>query len=171
MASARRNQRYYSFDDLGVTTANFTVGTWTRTIGSNIISYVKGDADDTSIVYLPIPRSPSGLYGADAKISVITIPYVLADADLEAAPTAVVNKISIPAATGVVARSAVTQVLTFGGDDAIGIAVANGGQHTAIITITGGLLLADDESANLELTLNAAATTTITMYGLAVTYV
>jgi len=171
MAASRRLTRFYSSDDLGWVAGNFVTGTWTKTVGSNIIYWRKTATDETSTLYTTVPHSTSGLYGEDAKVSVVTIPYVIGTADLDAAPTATMNKISIPAATGVVARAAVTQVLSFGGDDAVGVAFASGGQHTAIITVTTPLLLTDEETLNVELAVNAAAGTTIDFYGMQVTYV
>src|SRR3990172_3898164 len=109
MAAATSLKRFYGAHQLGMTATNFTAATWAQDFASNISNFLKSAADDTSLIYIPVPPSPSGQYGEDRQVSVIKIPYVVGTADLDAAPTVVLDLVTIPATTGVAARAAVTQ--------------------------------------------------------------
>ena len=170
MAGANKLTRFYHALELGMTATNFTVGTWAFDLTSNVVTFLKAAADNTSVVIIPIPASPNGALGEDRQVSIIKIPYVVGIADLDAAPSAVLDLVSIPATTGVAARSAIAETETFTGDDAVGIAFASGGQHVHIITVDTPVTTQTDEHLILEWTVNAAATSTVRFYGIEVTY-
>lgn len=156
--------RLYSITDIRPQT---TVGTFTYTTASNITSLDKTAADDTSVVVFPIKKMPRTLDQDDPAISVIEVTYSVATAALDAAPTAVLNKLTKNTTTKVWSRSAVTQTLTFAGTNTAGTAA---GTYDAIVTITTPTRLEDNESLELELTFNAGATTVLKLFGMAVTH-
>lgn len=145
-----------------------TVGTWAFVNSSNQTSFDHTDADETAVVVIPIPKMPRTFNQDDPAISVISVTFSIATAALDAAPTAVLSKYSKHATTKVWSDSAVTQVLTFAGTDTAGTAAS--GTWDAIVTITTPTRLADNESLELELTFNCAATTVLKLWGVGVTH-
>lgn len=159
---------------LGMTAANATTGVWTLALSaaalpSGYVGLHKAAAATTSVVHFNIPRDPKG-----GRLSVIEVFYQVTTADLSSAPTAVLNKFTLPggAGTGLAALAAVTQVLTFAGVDAVGIAsgAAAAGAHIAVVTVSTPFALADDEVLALKLTMNEAATSVLDITGLALTW-
>mgnify|MGYP001591717419 FL=1 len=111
----------------GDVTIKGMTGTWAEDLASNVFSYKHTDADDTSVVAIPVPRYNGGKTWRNSP-SIIKVTYTVTTAALEAAPTAVLDKMSWASATGVTTRSAVTQALTFGGVDAVGTAAGGAGK-------------------------------------------
>lgn len=169
MANAKATTRFFSAADLGLTAANATTGVWASQLAANIYSLHKAAAATTSVVNIPIPPSPRSEPNDDAQPSVIKVYYKVATADLSAAPTAVLNQITAPTGTGIVARAAVTQVLSFGGVDAVGT-TATAGDHIAIVTVTTPATKPDTDAYVLALTMNEAATSVLDIFGAQVTY-
>lgn len=156
--------RLYSAKDIN---PHAQSGTWTMVTASNITSFDKTAADDTTVLSIPVPKMPRTYTLDDPAISIIAVTYSVATAALDAAPTAVLNKLSKHATTKVWSRSAVTQAITFAGTDTTGTAA---GTFDAIVTITTPTRLADNEALELELTFNAGATTVLKVWGAAVTH-
>ena len=150
-----------------------TTGTWTYVTSSNVQSFNHTDADDTSIVSIPIPFSNFGP-GWQDELKAITVTYTVVTAALDAAPTAVLNRNSWVAATGVKTRAAVTQTLPCRGVDTTGTAAGAGaaGTHTAIVTIADADLLNRTTLRDylLELTFNAAGTTVLKITGISIDF-
>lgn len=141
-------------------------GTFTMTNSSNQSYWLKTDADNTSIVAIPIPKIPRTLNLDDPAVSVIAVTYSVATASLDAAPTAVLSKHSKHATTKVWTDGSVANALTFAGTNTAGTAA---GTYDAIVTVTTPVRMTDLECLELELTFNAAATTVLTIFGMAVT--
>lgn len=149
-----------------------TTGTWAFATASNITTFDHTDGDDTSILTIPVPKPDFGLGWQNAP-SAINVTYTLTTADLDAAPTAVLNKLSYNSSTGVVTRSAVTQAtIAFGGVDSTGTAAGAGAAGTHIVTVAPATIEALDDTENyvLELTFNAAATTVLKVTTISVSY-
>lgn len=147
-----------------------TTGTWAFATASNVTTFNHTDADDTSILTIPIPKlGELGKQNAPKEIGVV---YTVVTADLDAAPTAVLNKYALNTTTGVSTRSAVTQTLTFGGADTVGTAAGAGaaGTHIAKVTPSTVEALDPEEQYILELTFNAGATTVLKVTDIYVTY-
>ena len=147
-------------------------GTWALALASNVFTFSHSDADDTSVVAIPIPRYNGGKTWRNSP-SIIKVTYTVVTAALGGAPTAVLDKMSWSSSTGVTTRAAVTQTLTFGGVDAVGTAAGAGaaGTHIAIVTVTTPENLTDADYYILELTLNAEGTTVLKIQNFEVTYV
>ena len=170
MASAKTTKRVFSVAGLGVTAASARTGAWTFALASNIVSLNKAAASTTSVVNIPVPHSPRSEPNDDAQVSIIKVYYKVTTANLTSAPTAVLNQITGPTATGIVARTAVTQVLSFGGVDTVGT-TATSGDHIAIVTVTTPSSAPDTDSYVLALTMNEAGTSVLDIFGAQVTYV
>jgi hypothetical protein len=159
---------------LSMTAANATTGVWTLALSAAAVptGYVglhKAAAATTSVVHFNVPRGPKS-----GRIGKIEVFYQVTTAALTSAPTAVLNKHTIPGGTGtgLAALAAVTQTLTFAGIDAVGTAAgaAAAGAHIAVVTITTPATLADYEALALTLTMNEAATSVLDITGMAVTW-
>jgi len=153
--------------------ADTGTGTWAFVLASNVLTFDHTDADDTSTVAIAIPAANFGP-GWQDEIKKISVTYTVVTAALDAAPTAVLNRNSWVASTGVYTRAAVTQTLTFEGVDTVGTAAGAGaaGTHVAVITIADADLLNRTTLRNylLELTFNAAATTSLKITGISIDY-
>lgn len=162
--------KFYAVGE-GISLTDTGTGTWTLALASNVWSFNHTDGDDTSVVAIAIPKANIGPMTQNAP-SIIKVPYTLVTADLDAAPTAVLNKLVWSSSTGVVTRSAVTQTLTFAGVDTTGTAAGSGaaGTHIAVVTVTTPEHLGETETYFLELTFNAGASTALKIQGLEVTY-
>jgi hypothetical protein len=167
--NASRYTRFLDAADMSLTPSNATTGVWASQLASNIYSFHKAAAATTSVINLPVPRSFGQLKSDDLGPSIIKVYYKVATADLTSAPTAVLNKLQGPATTGIVARAAVTQALTFGGIDTVG-QTSTAGDHIAIVTLAAPLVLQDNESLVLALTMGEAATSVLDIFGMQVTY-
>ena len=159
------------FYNVGEFDINGTVGTWVHDLSSNVRTYRKAAGDDTSVVSIQIPKYNGGAFWQNCP-SVLKVTYTVVTTDLDAAPSAVLDKNAWSSSTGAVTRSAVTQAITFGGVDTTGTAAGAGsaGTHIAVVTVTTPAQLADTESYFLELTFNAAVDTDLRMQALEVTY-
>ncbi len=173
MSSARTLKRSYGIGQLGLNALSATTGAWISALTSNIFSFHKAAAGTTSVVNISIPPGPRGGLPTndDAQVSIIELFYLVATTNLTSAPTAILNLLTMPggAGTGIVARSAVTQVLTFAGVDTVGTTATNG-NHIAVVTITTPFTMLDSDHLSLSLTMNEAATSVLDIYGITVTY-
>ena len=153
-------KQFFSVGKLGL---GNTTGTWTRVTASNVTTLNKTAADDTTTVDVAIPLQP-GMFALEKQpIKAIELQYTVATAALDAAPTAVLNKITIDPDTGVITRAAVTQTLTFKGTNTVGTAA---GTYFAVITPASPISPNAGEEYTLEVTFNAAATTVLKVSGL-----
>ena len=146
------------FFGVGELNPSNTTGTWAQVTASNVTTFNHTAGDDTSILDFVVPTA-SGYLGFDRQpIKAIKVQYTVATAALDAAATAVLNKITVNDTTGVVTRAAVTQTLTFEGTDTTGTAA---GTFFAVITPATPLTPDEGEYYTVELTFNAAATTVL----------
>jgi len=165
MATAKN----YQPSDLNL---QITTGAWTWATTSNIQTFKHTAAAESSIVSVPVPDPKLSGKTQNAP-SIITAAYTVVTADLSAAPTAVLNKYSYAASTGVTTRSAVTQAtITFGGVDTTGVAAgaAAAGTHTVIIRPATVAALADNEKYLVEITFPCALTSAVALTNFEFTY-
>lgn len=151
----------------GVLPINFqtTVATWTKTEAANILTLDKTAADNTSVVTIEIPKE-AGFLGIDKQpIKSITVMYSVATAALDAAPTAVLNKVSCDATAGTLTRAAVTQTIAFSGTNTVGTAA---GTYRAKVSITTPEVPGDTDSYTLAMTFDAGLTTVLKILGVEV---
>jgi len=166
MATASSRKRTLNTAEIPLLPSNFFTGVWTPQNSGNIYTMHKAAAATTTVAIIPVPKAQQGGFEADAKPSVIEVNYLVTTAALTSAPTAVLNKLT-KNTDGTYTRTAVTQVLTFSGLDTVGTAT---GAHNAVVTITTPAELADNETLQLALTMNEAATSVLDINALTVTY-
>ena len=135
-----------------------TVGTWALTVASNLVTLDKSAADDTSVLYVPIVPEPELPHARARDIKYVRFQWSNATAALDAAPTAVLSKVTKNTTTKVRTRATVTQTLTISGTDATGTAV---GTFEGLVTPSTPVRLEDNEELWLEITINAGATSVV----------
>jgi len=141
-----------------------TVGTWTLSVASSIPQLLHTDADNTSVLTYHIPRevgasSPLG----NPKLVAVSLQYAVATAALDAAPTAVFNTLTMATDTRIVSRAAAADTTTFSGTNTVGTAA---GTYACRAALDQPLELADNQSLTVDFTINAAATSVVTIRGI-----
>lgn len=161
-----RDTKFIPASELGA--VHFSSGTWTLTKTSNIVSYDKTAGDTTDTITCDIPLFGEGAYWG-GRVKSVGMLYEVVTAALDAAPTIVLDKLTLDATTKAVSRAAVTQTKTVAGTDTTGTAV---GKFALIATVADADLVATDENVRLQVqgTFNGAATGVVKFYGLEVQY-
>jgi hypothetical protein len=177
MALSRTLKRSYNAAQLRLAPGNATTGVWTTQLSAGLYSLHKAAVATTSVVNIPIPHGPRGGVptNEDAQIALLELFYLVSTANLTSAPTAVLNKLTLPGGavtSGFAANAVVAQVLSFSGVDTVGTVSGAGqaGSHIAVVTVTVPFTLNDADSLILTITMNEAATSVLDLFGLAVTY-
>jgi hypothetical protein len=165
--------RTYGVAQLGYGALNFTTGTWTSQLASNVYTLHKAAAATTSVTNFAIPPSARGFTQEDYQVSKIEMYYQVTTADLTTAPSAILNNISTSTTTGAITRTAITQAITFSGIDTVGKVSGAGaaGSHIAIVTITTPAVLLDTDTLVLSFTMGEAATSVLDISSFRITYV
>lgn len=144
-----------------------TVGTWAAAVASNLATFNKTAADNTSVLYVPLHAAlePETPHARERNVKSVEVEYSVGTADLDAAPTAVLSKVTMDVATGVRTRATVTETEAFIGTNTVGLAV---GTYIHTITPESPVRLEDNEELWLELTIDAAATSVVKIGRIAV---
>ena len=153
-------KKFYSVLDLR---PDFSAGTWTTSIASNIPTSVKVAADETPVVSFPIPRYLFGSGAGEPKVVSAACQYTVATAALDAAPSMVFNTITLTESTGALARAAAADTTTISGTDTTGTAA---GTFLVKGALDQPLTLSDTEFLTCAFTYDCAATTVLTIRGL-----
>jgi len=144
-----------------------TVGTWAMAVASHLWTLNKTAGADTSVLKIPLklPGNSAALKGALLKS--IDIWWVNATADLTAL-SAEVYLSTLPAQAGTLAASA--QTITYdSGHDTAAKRVTQA-VHKMTLTLGAPVWLDEDNEAYVELTVNAAATSAVKLYGARANY-
>jgi len=144
-----------------------TVGTWTMTVASHLWTLNHTAADNTSVLKIPIklPGNSAALKGSLLKS--VDIWWVNATADLDAL-SAEIYVSTLPAQAGTLA--ATSQTLTYdSGHDTAAKRITQA-VHKMTLTLTTPVWLDDDNEAYVELTVDAATTSVIKLYGARANY-
>lgn len=136
----------------------FSTGTWTQTDVSGVHKQRKTAADNAPVVRFFVCPPPETPYPHERQVKKIHLPYTIATAALDAAPTAVVRKVSLNGTTRVLDDATVTETEAISGTAALGTAV---GDYLLTITLTTPQRLEDHEYLQVEVTFDAAATTVL----------
>ena len=140
-----------------------SAGTWTPTVTSNVAADVRTAADAAFDLLIPINVPGSSEYHQGARLKSIDVWYEIATAAADAVGTVELNKLTLPAVAGSFAGAAVTTTEDAGHDtDAERLAVD---EHKMTVTITTPEWVDEDVSYNLNINVDAAATTVFTIYG------
>ena len=148
--------------------SEFTAGTWTPTISSNVASQVRGTADASFTILVPItlPSNDAAMKGA--YLQSLDIYYKIATAACDAVAEGTLDKMTLPANAAAVAGASVTVTPDTGHDTAAErYAVAS---HTMTMTLSTPAWIDDGEAYVLSLVVDAAATTVFTFYGVRANY-
>lgn len=152
---------------------NATVGTWTLTLASEILSLDKTAADNTSVLHIPlnVPRR-TDFYGV--KLETVNIYALVTTADLDAAPALVISRNDYDAVNATAgSTSAVTKqtIASTAGAGVVVTADADARKWTwAIDTPAADYDTELSCSYHGALTLNAGASTVIKIYGVELVY-
>lgn len=152
---------------------NATVGTWALTLASNILSLDKSAADNTSVLHIPVnvPRR-ADFYGV--QITGVNVFAVVTTADLDAAPTLVLSRQDydlVDATASATSAVSATTIATTAGAGVVVTADANDRLWSFAVDSPAadyGTEVKCDYHA--VLTINAAATSVVKIYGVEVTY-
>ena len=151
-------EKFYTAKDLAPINSG---GAWNWTLTSNLVSFVKTAAADTTKLLFTVPRDTKSSGLTDATPSGIRVNFVVATAGLSSAPTATVNKVTYNATTRAISRAAITSTVTIAGTDTVG---TSAGTYSADITFAPQQLL-DNEALTVEVSFVAAATSALSVGG------
>ena len=152
---------------------NTTVGTWALTLSSEILSLDKTAADNTSVLHIPlnVPRR-TDFYGV--QLLSLNVYALIGTANLDAAPTLVLSRNDYDAANATASStSAVTKTTIAATAGAGVVATFDADPRKLVWTIDSPAADYDTElscSYHAALTLDAAASTVIKIYGVELVY-
>lgn len=139
-----------------------TAGTWTPTIGSNVVSDVRTAAGAAFTLLIPIELPQNANYRNGARLKSIDVFYKIGTAD-GTGFTLALNKMTLPATGSAVSGAAVT-IGQDAGHDTEAERYAQG-DHTMNVSVTTPEWLDDSYAYVLSLVVTAAAGTVFTLYG------
>ena len=147
----------------------FSAGTWTPTIASNVVSMVRtqADASFTALIPLQVESNASALKGV--KIKSIDVFYAIATAAADDFATVELEKMTLGADDTAITGAAVTGTCDTG-HDAAAERKAVDTDHVLTFTITTPAWSDDGDAYVLELIVDCAATTDFIFYGARVNY-
>lgn len=152
---------------------NATVGTWTLTLASGILSLDKTAADNTSVLHIPvnIPRR-ADFYGV--KITGVNVFAIVTTADLDAAPTLVLSRQDYDLVDATASASSAVSATTIATTAGSGVVVtADANDRLWGFTVNSPAADYSTEAKcdyHAALTINAAAGSVVKIYGVEITY-
>lgn len=140
------------------------VGTWTLELASNVPSLRKAAADETAILHVPISVPAAGEQYQGKQIESIEIFYKIGTAACDAVTFALYD-LTLPAHGSAPSAAAVTVTQSVAAGDA-----KAAGNITQKLTISSPAILDGDSAYHLEVSLDAAATSVIDIYGVRINF-
>lgn len=148
--------------------AQYTVGTFTDAVNSNVWSKSKSAANDTSVIKIPVPIPQNSVALKGSKLVSIDIWFKVATAALDAS-SAVIYKATLPADAAAYAAPA-SQAFSYDtGHDTAGERI-DVDEHKMTLTLTTPIWLDDDDEVYVEFTVDAATTSAFDYYGARANY-
>jgi hypothetical protein len=147
---------------ISVAAFTVTVGTWAMTVASHLWTLNHTAADNTSVIKIPIKLQGNSASYKGSFLKSIDIWWINATADLDAL-SAEIYAATLPAQAGTLTASAQTFTYDSAHDSAakrITQAV-----HYMKLTLTTPIWMNNDYEVYVELTVDAAATSAIKLYG------
>ena len=140
-----------------------TAGTWTPTIGSNVVSLVRSQADASFTLLIPVkvPSNSSSYKGARLKSIDVFYKIVTAADDFA---TVTLDKVTIQATGTIPSGAEVTAVTIDTGHDTAAERKA-ADEHVMTVTLDTPAWVDTDEIYWLSCIVDAAATTDFILYG------
>lgn len=147
----------------------FSAGTWTPTVASNVASMVRSAADAAFDVIIPlnVESNASALKGV--KIKSIDVFYAIGTAAADDFATVELNKMTLGPDDTAITGAAVTGTLDAGHDSAAERKAVDT-DHVLTFTITTPAWSDDGDAYFMHLNIDAAANTVVTFYGARVNY-
>jgi hypothetical protein len=144
--------------------AQFSAGTWTPTLASNVFSMNRTAADAAFNCAIPIQLNSNSVDLKGAYLQSIDVYYTIATAAADDFATVELEKMTLPAATGSAPTgAAVTTTEDTGHDTAAERLAAD--DHKMTVTLSTAEWIDDDEVFVLWLVVDCAATTVFKLYG------
>ena len=150
-----------------------TVGTWTTTNASGVISLNKSAADNTSVLMIPCtPNRLADFYGV--KITGLKIIAEVSTADLDAAPTLVLYRQNMSAVDATASATSLVTATTIATTAGAGVVeTADAQQRLWEFTVDSPAADYDTQALcdyNAVLTIDAGETSVVKIFGVIVNY-
>lgn len=152
---------------------NATVGTWTLTLASNLLSLDKTAADNTSVLHIPvnIPRR-ADFYGV--QLTAVNVFALVTTADLDAAPTMVLSRQDYDLVDATASATSAVTATTIATTAGAGVVVTADADYR-LWSFTVNSPAADYATEakcdyHAALTINAAAGSVVKIYGVEIQY-
>jgi hypothetical protein len=145
-------------------------GTWTMAAGAvaNTIAISKGAADNTAIVTIPIVIPMNDGPDKGARLISVDVYWEVLTAAMDAV-TALIHQVTLPADTAAIgAPTSLAFTYDTGHDTAPERLTLE--QHSMTLTLTTPLWVEDDMVVQVQMTMDAAATSALTMFGARANY-
>ena len=145
-----------------------TLGTWTPTVASNLITDVRTAADAAFDLLIPLvlPGSEVALQGA--KIKSVDVWYIIGTAAADDFATVEVDKVTLPVDGTAPTGAAVSSTCDAAHDTAAERLAVD--EHKMTVTITAPAFVEKGAAYYLHLNVDAAATTVFSIVGAQVNY-
>jgi len=143
-------------------------GTWTLGVSSNVVAETRSTADSSFALYLPILAPSSEAYRQGARLESVTVYYKIAGAAADDFSAPVLHKMALPVASEAASGAALSLTLDGGHDSADERKAV--GTHSMTISLESPCWLGEDECVWLQLSVDAAASTSFSLYGAQVNY-
>lgn len=152
------------------TAFEFTAGTWTPTITSDVLTMVRtqADASFSAIVPISVPANAAALKGA--KLKSIDIFYKIHTAAADDFATVDLNKETLGADDVAITAAAVTGITLDAGHDTAAERKAVDNDHVMTITLDDPAWVDEADFYWVEMIIDAAATTDVIFFGARVNF-
>jgi hypothetical protein len=146
----------------------FSAGTWTPTLASNVVSNVRTATAASNNVFVPVllPGNSSGLKGS--RLKSIDVWYTIGTADLTDFATVELELLTLPANAVAPTAAAVATTCDANHNTAALRKVQQNAMMSVILTTP--VWIADVAAYMLNMLLNCAATSVVTLYGARANY-
>jgi hypothetical protein len=153
---------------IGPEQAQYTVGTFTDAVASNVWSKNKAATDNTSVVKIPVPIPQNSVALKGSKLVSIDIWFKVATAALDAC-AATIYKATLPADAAAFAAPA-SQTFTYDAGHDSAAERIDVDEHLMTLTLETPFWLDNDDEVYVELSVDAAATSVFSYYGARANY-
>ncbi len=155
------NSKMYQFIPSAVILKS--AGTWTASVAANVAKETRGATAAAFTLLVPVSLPQSSNYRNGAKLKSIDVYYKIATADTTDFATVELEKMSLPADGSAPTGAAVTTTCDSGHDTAAKRKAQ--GDHVLTVTLSTPAWLGASDAYMLQLVVDAAATSVITLYG------
>lgn len=148
---------------LGPEEAQFSAGTWTDSVATNVWSKNRSAADAAFVIKIPIKLNQNSASYKGSKLASINIWYEVATAAMDSV-AATIYKAALPADSAAFAAP-VSQSFTYDTGHDTAAERIDVDEHKMTLTLDTPIWLDDDDEAYVELSCDAAATSVFKYFG------